>query len=125
AHESAWVGGEGTVPIFVAAKMGLSPSPPRSEFWVVNTLFSCLAALHPIYSFAPRWRPPFISALRPEDRCHLNGLAVVDGQARYATALAQTDAADGWRSVKATGGCLLEVPSGRCVVNGLSLPHSP
>ena len=104
AHESAWVG---------------------SEFWVVNTLFSCLAGLHPYYSFAPRWRPPFVSALRPEDRCHLNGLAVVDGQPRYVTALAETDSPEGWRAVKATGGCLLEVPSGRVVVRGLSLPHSP
>jgi uncharacterized protein (TIGR03032 family) len=103
-HESAWIGG---------------------EFWVVNTLFSCLATLHPAYSFAPRWRPPFVSALRPEDRCHLNGLAVVDGQARYVTALAQTDTPEGWRPVKATGGCLLEVPSGRLVAAGLSLPHSP
>jgi uncharacterized protein (TIGR03032 family) len=104
AHESAWV---------------------RNEFWVVNTLFSCLAALHPYYSFAPRWTPPFISALLPEDRCHLNGLALVDGQPRYVTALGETDSAAGWRAVKTNGGCLLEVPSGRRVAGGLSLPHSP
>jgi uncharacterized protein (TIGR03032 family) len=104
AHEAGWVG---------------------NEFWVVNTLFSCLAALHPCYSFAPRWRPPFVSALRPEDRCHLNGLAVVDGRPRYATALGETDSPEGWRAVKATGGCLIEVPSGCLVVRGLALPHSP
>jgi uncharacterized protein (TIGR03032 family) len=104
AHECAWIG---------------------SEFWVVNTLFSCLAALDPHYSFAPRWRPSFISALRPEDRCHLNGLAVADGKVRYVTALAETDAAAGWRAVKHNGGCVLEVPSGRIVARGLSLPHSP
>jgi uncharacterized protein (TIGR03032 family) len=104
AHESAWIGG---------------------EFWVVNTRFSCLAALHPRYSFAPRWRPPFITALRPEDRCHLNGLAVVDGRPRYVTALAETDSPEGWRAVKATGGCLMEVPGGQIVARGLALPHSP
>jgi uncharacterized protein (TIGR03032 family) len=104
AHESAWVG---------------------NEFWVVNTLFSCLAALHPAYSFAPRWRPLFVSALRPEDRCHLNGLALADGQVRYVTALAETDTPEGWRAVKAAGGCLIEVPRGRLVVRGLALPHSP
>jgi len=104
AHEAAWVG---------------------KEFWVVNTLFSCLAALHPSYSFAPRWRLPFVSALLPEDRCHLNGLALVNGQPRYVTALAETDSPEGWRAVKATGGCLVEVPSGQIVVRGLSLPHSP
>jgi hypothetical protein len=90
AHESAWIG---------------------NEFWVVNTLFSCLAALHPYYSFAPRWRPPFVSALAPDDRCHLNGMAVVNGQPRYVTALGETDTQEGWRSVKATGGCLVEVSS--------------
>jgi uncharacterized protein (TIGR03032 family) len=104
AHESAWVDG---------------------EFWVVNTLFSCLAALDPRYSFAPRWRPPFVSALVPEDRCHLNGLALVDGRPRYVTLLAQTDSPEGWRQVKATGGCVMEVPSGRIVAGGLALPHSP
>jgi len=104
AHESAWIG---------------------DEFWVVNTLFSCLCALHPYYSFAPRWRPSFVSALAPEDRCHLNGLAVENGRPRYATALAETDSAQGWRAVMATGGCLLEVPTGRVVLRGLALPHSP
>jgi len=104
AHECCWVG---------------------REFWVVNTLFSCLSALDPCYSFATRWRPPFISALVPEDRCHLNGVAVVRGEPRYVTALAETDSAEGWRSCKATGGCLIEVPSGRFVARGLCLPHSP
>ena len=49
------------------------------ELWVVNTRFSCLCTLDPDYSFVPRWRPPFVSALAAEDRCHLNGLAVADG----------------------------------------------
>jgi uncharacterized protein (TIGR03032 family) len=109
AHEAAWVSGRAGA----------------SEFWVVNTLFSCLCALHPHYSFAPRWRPPFISALRPEDRCHLNGLAVVDGQPRYVTALAETDTPSGWRAGKNNGGCLIEVPGGNVLARGLSLPHSP
>ena len=49
------------------------------ELWMVNTRFSCLCTLDPDYSFVPRWRPPFVTALSAEDRCHLNGLAVVDG----------------------------------------------
>jgi uncharacterized protein (TIGR03032 family) len=104
AHECAWVG---------------------EEFWVVNTLFSCLCALHPFYSFAPRWRPPFISALRPEDRCHLNGMAVVDGQPRYVTMLAESDSPSGWRELKQNGGCLIDIRSGEALARGLSLPHSP
>jgi uncharacterized protein (TIGR03032 family) len=108
AHEAAWV-----------------KRDRESEFWIVNTLFSCLCALHPRYSFAPRWRPPFISALRPEDGCHLNGLAVVNGQPRYVTALAEADTPSGWRALKHNGGCIIEVPSGRVVSRGLLLPHSP
>ncbi len=51
------------------------------ELWAVNTRFSCLCTLDPDYSFVPRWRPPFVTALAAEDRCHLNGLAIVDDRA--------------------------------------------
>ncbi len=50
------------------------------ELWVVNTRFSCLRTLHPDYSFVPHWRPSFISGLAAEDRCYLNGLAMVGGK---------------------------------------------
>ena len=95
------------------------------ELWVVSTRFSCLCTLNPDYSFVPRWRPPFVTALAAEDRCHLNGLMVVDGRPRYATALGQTDVKDGWRAGKASGGCLLDVASNAVVTRGLSMPHSP
>ena len=38
----------------------------------VNTAFSCLFELDTKVSFAPCWKPAFISELLPEDRCHLN-----------------------------------------------------
>ncbi len=91
----------------------------------VNTRYSCLVRPSVDYSFEPVWRPPFVSDYVPEDRCHLNGVALVDGQARYCTALGTTDTAGGWRSTKANGGVLLEVPSGEVVLGGLSMPHSP
>ena len=97
----------------------------KDELWVVNTRFSCLCTLHPDYSFVPRWRPPFITALAAEDRCHLNGLAIVDGRPKYATALGETDTAGGWRPDKAHGGCLMDVPSGEIISRDLSMPHSP
>jgi uncharacterized protein (TIGR03032 family) len=93
--------------------------------WAVNTRFSCLASLDGEHSFVPRWRPPFVSALAPEDRCHLNGLALVDGRVRWVTALGATDTAQGWREGKAHGGVLIDVPSGEIVARGLSMPHSP
>jgi uncharacterized protein (TIGR03032 family) len=95
------------------------------ELWIVNTRFSCLATLDRDSSFVPRWRPPFVSALAPEDRCHLNGLAVRDNRPRYVTALGTTDTAGGWRANKTAGGCLLDVATGGVVLQNLSMPHSP
>jgi uncharacterized protein (TIGR03032 family) len=95
------------------------------ELWLVSTRFSCLATLHPDYSFVPRWRPSFVTALAAEDRCHLNGVAVVGGTPRYVTALGTTDVRDGWRAEKPHGGCVMDVPSGEFVTRGLSMPHSP
>jgi uncharacterized protein (TIGR03032 family) len=95
------------------------------ELWFVNTRFSCLCTRDLMHSFVPRWRPPFVTALAPEDRCHLNGLALVDGQIRYVTALGTTDTAGRWRENKKNGGVLLEVPSGAVATRGLSMPHSP
>ncbi|HEX5102183.1 MAG TPA: TIGR03032 family protein [Pirellulaceae bacterium] len=95
------------------------------ELWLVSTRFSCLATLHPDYSFVPRWRPPFITALAAEDRCHLNGLAMVEGRPTFVTALGTTDQRDGWRANKPQGGCIIDVTSGEFVARGLSMPHSP
>jgi uncharacterized protein (TIGR03032 family) len=95
------------------------------ELWLVSTRFSCLATLNPDYSFVPRWRPPFITAIAAEDRCHLNGLALVDGKPQYTSALGTTNTRDGWRANKPHGGCILDVPSGQLVSCGLSMPHSP
>jgi uncharacterized protein (TIGR03032 family) len=95
------------------------------ELWIVNTLFSSLCGLHSAFNFAPRWLPPFISDLAPEDRCHLNGLAVADGKPAYVSALAETDSRHGWRAVKQTGGCLIAVASSSTIVRGLTMPHSP
>jgi uncharacterized protein (TIGR03032 family) len=95
------------------------------ELWIVNTRFSCLCTLHNTCHFDPRWSPKFITELAPEDRCHLNGLATVDRQARYVTAMAETNTRDGWRPVKATAGCLIDVPSKEVVTRGFAMPHSP
>lgn len=95
------------------------------SLWLVNTRFSCLAALSKDFSFVPRWQPPFISQLAPEDRCHLNGLAMVEGRPKFVTALGESDEVGGWRPNKATGGILIDVDSGEIMLGGLSMPHSP
>ena len=94
--------------------------------WAVNTLFSCLCRIGPRYSFEPMWRPPFVSALAPEDRCHLNGLAIDNrGEPVYVTALGATDEAGAWRADRLGGGVLVHVPSGEVALRGLAMPHSP
>jgi uncharacterized protein (TIGR03032 family) len=89
------------------------------------TSFGCLATLSDRYSFTPLWRPPFLSKLAAEDRCHLNGLAMEKGKPRYVTVVSASDVVDGWRDKRRDGGCVLEVPSGKVVASGLSMPHSP
>ncbi|MBI5761431.1 MAG: TIGR03032 family protein [Planctomycetales bacterium] len=91
----------------------------------ISTLFGCLATLSERASFQPLWRPPFLSGLVPEDRCHLNGLAMRDGRAAFVTVVARSDVADGWRDRRRDGGCVIDVASGETVTSGLSMPHSP
>src|SRR6478672_5817395 len=95
------------------------------QLWFVNTRFSCLATLDAESSFVPRWRPPFVTELEPSDRCHLNGLGMVDGKPKYVTALGETNAMAGWRPNKARGGLLMDVDTGEVLCQGLSMPHSP
>lgn len=97
----------------------------RDGLWVVNTLFSTLCTLHENYSFVPRWRPPFISVLEPNDRCHLNGLAMLDGRPKYVTAHGDSNEPGGWRPTRATGGVVMDVDSGETVARGFAMPHSP
>ena len=91
----------------------------------VSARFSCLATTSDRYHFKPLWFPPFISRLAAEDRCHLNGLAMRDGKARYATACSETDVADGWRDHRRDGGCVIDVERNEVIARGLSMPHSP
>jgi len=95
------------------------------ELWIVNTRFSALCTLDADNSFVPRWRPSFVTHLAPEDRCHLNGMAIIDDRVRYVTALGTTNEAGAWRANKASGGVLIDVDSGEIVLRGLSMPHSP
>lgn len=97
----------------------------RGRVVFVNTLYSCLATVSERDSFVPLWRPPWVSKLAAEDRCHLNGLAMADGRPRWVTAIARCDVADTWRDHRADGGCVVDVATGDVVAEGLSMPHSP
>jgi uncharacterized protein (TIGR03032 family) len=86
----------------------------------VNTLCSCVCDLRRV----PICVPGFIHVVRAGDHCHLNGLCMVDGEPRWATAHAATNKKSGWRDIK-NDGVLIDLTTGEVVVDGLSLPHSP
>jgi uncharacterized protein (TIGR03032 family) len=104
AHDLAWIG---------------------SEVFAANTRFSCISRIDAENSFVPVWAPPFISAIMPEDRCHLNGIAAAGDRISCVTGFGATDEARGWSSLRANGGVLIDVASGETVLGGLSMPHSP
>jgi uncharacterized protein (TIGR03032 family) len=95
------------------------------ELWVVNTLFSCLCTIEGGHNFVPRWKPPFIGELAPEDRCHLNGLAMENGRPRFVTCLGASDTTRGWKGNEADGGRLIDVSNGHFLITDLCMPHSP
>jgi uncharacterized protein (TIGR03032 family) len=97
----------------------------QDELWFINTAFSCLCTYDADHSFVPRWRPPFVSGYDPSDRCHLNGLGMLDDRPKWVTALGATDTPGGWRQNKKDGGVLLDIETGESLVRGLSMPHSP
>ncbi len=49
----------------------------------VNTLFSCVSKLSEDFNFIPYWKPKFITEIVSEDRCHLNGMTIINGKPKY------------------------------------------
>jgi uncharacterized protein (TIGR03032 family) len=95
------------------------------ELIIVNTKFCTLCTIDPEHSFNPFWRSSFVTALAAQDRCHLNGLATVNGKPKFVTALGETDTPGGWRENKRNGGLLIDVETNEILLRGLSMPHSP
>jgi uncharacterized protein (TIGR03032 family) len=97
----------------------------KDNIYAVNTAFSVISKIDDEFSFSPYWKPEFISDYIPEDRCHLNGMAMRDGKPRYATMFSQTDTKEGWRETKMTTGLLMDIENNQVLVEGLPMPHSP
>lgn len=110
---------------------GICAPLPASPFYV-SSAFSALCvidAVNPENCPAVVWKPPFITELKAEDRCHLNGVCwtVVDrtATATYATCICESDAHDGWRDHRQEGGVVIDIQKSVIVARGLSMPHSP
>lgn len=97
----------------------------ENKLWAVNTSFSCLCTIDDEFSFTPRWQPSFITELKSEDRCHLNGLAVSDGKLRYVSGLGSGNAMQSWRENITEGGIIIDIESNEIIAKGLAMPHSP
>ena len=97
----------------------------EDKLYAVNTQFSCLMKLSDEFSFEQHWKPDFISRMAPEDRCHLNGLALQNGKPKYVTALGKSDESRGWKEKMLTSGILMDVDTNEIVIDDLPTPHSP
>lgn len=91
----------------------------------INTAFSCLSTLSHQFSFESIWKPPFITDLIPEDRCHLNGIAVKEGAAKYVTALGTGNTALSWKEGMLKSGILMDITTNEVILDNLPTPHSP
>ena len=91
----------------------------------VNTQYSCLAVPDLNASFKPLWKPDFVTDLVPEERCHLNGMAMENGVVRFVTARARCNDAEVWKNQRHGGGILVSVGDNEIVSSDLSMPHSP
>ncbi|WP_345987228.1 TIGR03032 family protein [Sulfurimonas sp. HSL1-2] len=113
--------------IHITGKIDIHEMETDSEgnLWFVNTLYSTLCKLDYEHSFVPVWRPDFVTEMVAEDRCHLNGLCMIDGRPKYMTALGRSDMKGGWRENKRNGGILIDIETDEIVFEGLSMPHSP
>lgn len=103
-HEIAWLG---------------------EELLITNTLFSSISKMSYDYHFDTYWMPEFITEVAPEDRCHLNGLALQHGEPAYVTLFARSNVEKGWRKMPYHSGILMDLRSGEVLLEELAMPHSP
>ena len=111
AHTTGWIG---------ATDLAVTPSGPV----VVSGLFSCLAALDDHHSMRPVWAPPGLTALLPETRWLLSGVAVGRGGAAFVTAGGRSEEPGGW-ALAPEGAGLLLATDGTEVLGGLTVPRHP
>lgn len=95
------------------------------KLYGVNTLFSSIVKIDDDYNFTPVWKPKFIDAIVSEDRCHLNGMAMLNGKPKYVTAFGVGNSFQSWRDTVTTGGVIIDVETDEIIIDGLAMPHTP
>ena len=97
----------------------------NEELYAVNTLFSSIVKISDDYNFTPYWTPPFIDKIASEDRCHLNGMAMLNGKPKYATAFNSGNTPQSWRNKVTESGIIMDVENNTIITKGLAMPHTP
>jgi uncharacterized protein (TIGR03032 family) len=97
----------------------------NEELYAVNTLFSCLMKLDSDYNFRPYWKPSWIERIASEDFCHLNGMAMLNGKPKYATAFNQGRTRQSWKQDMTKTGVIIDVDTNEVICEGLAMPHTP
>lgn len=94
---------------------------------LVNTLFNCLSTFGlESKDFKAIWMPPGIKKIVPEDKIHLNGVALAEtGEIAFASAFSSLPGEKGHWKGKENLGCVWDVQTNSLVLEKLSLPHSP
>lgn len=108
-----------TLGLVVASDLVLTPEGPL----VASMLFSCLLRPDARFSFRPVWAPAWVSALVPESRTGLTGVAVRDGGPDVVTVAARSDQPHGWAASHNDGRVL--TTEGDELVGGLNFPRHP
>jgi uncharacterized protein (TIGR03032 family) len=98
---------------------------PTATTYYVNTRHSAISAATGGVISEQYWSPPFITEWQDTDFCHLNGIAVSNGEPQVATCLAGANFAYGWRLFPYNSGLLMDIQANTILCKGLSLPHSP
>jgi uncharacterized protein (TIGR03032 family) len=97
----------------------------NGEIYAVNTLFSTIVKIDDDYNFTPYWTPPFIDKITSEDRCHLNGMTMLNGKPKYATAFNSGNTPQSWRNKITESGIIMDVENNTIIAKGLAMPHTP
>jgi uncharacterized protein (TIGR03032 family) len=97
----------------------------ETGLFAVNTLFSCIIQIDDNYNFIPYWVPPFIQGLTSEDKCHLNGMVMMNGKPKYATSFNRGNTFQSWREGVTTDGMLMDIETNEVIFSDLRMPHSP
>lgn len=93
--------------------------------FIASSKLSCVGRLDDAFTVFPIWKPAWITDFVPEDRCHVNGIALDEkGNLKYVTALGTGNGKESWRT-EPVKGCVIDVKSGRAIVDNLRMPHSP